>query len=40
MSDAQSFTVDSTEGINLLINILSVIKFNLPKNVCKKMCHL
>lgn len=29
MSDAQSFAVDSTEGINLLINILSMIKINL-----------
>ena len=36
MSDAQSFTVDSTEGINLQINILSMIKFNLSKNLCKK----
>ena len=40
MSDAQSFAVDSTEGINLLINILSMIKIDLLKNVCKKMCQL
>ena len=40
MSDAQSFTIDSTEGISLLIHILSMIKLNLSKNLCKKMCQL
>ena len=33
MSDAQSFTIDSTEGISLLINILSMIKLNLSNLV-------